>query len=88
MERDRKNAKLSGRAATIRRLLEENEDLRCKVDALEAAVRGEQGIVFEGDYTKCPNCGAPTEWDRSHPPLPYFCDKCEPGHLDTSRLPG
>ena len=43
----RKAAKADGRADTIRRLLEANEDLRCKVDALEAAVRGEQGIVFE-----------------------------------------
>gem|GEM_PF-5413953 len=28
------------------------------------------------DYTKCPKCGGPTEWDRSLPPEPYWCDEC------------
>lgn len=34
---------------------------------------------YEPDLTKCPHCGGPADngHDRSYPPSPYECTKCE-----------
>lgn len=35
-------------------------------------------IAAKLDYTKCPECGGPTEFNREVPPAAYVCDKCSP----------
>jgi len=37
----------------------------------------EKNYRTQQDYTKCPQCGGPTEFSRSVPPEPYWCEKCE-----------
>jgi len=40
---------------------------------------------YEPDLTKCPRCGGPADngHDRSMPPAPYVCTKCEKEYGET-----